>query len=451
MAANKIDMTQGSIFPKLIRFAVPLIFSSILQLLFNAADIIVVGRFAGDNSLAAVGSTSSLVNLLVNFFIGLGIGCNVVAANYLGSMKSEKVSRTVHTSMVLSVFGGILLTFIGVTFSRQILVLMGSPEVVLPLSTLYLKIFFSGVTPTVIYNFGASLLRAKGDTKRPLYILFVAGLINVVLNLIFVICFKMDVAGVAVATVISQSFSAVVIVILLLREKDAFRLEFRKLKIDFHILSKIVRIGIPAGLQGMIFSISNVVIQSSVNSFGPVMIAGNAAAQGVEGFIYISMNGFSQAMLTFAGQNMGAGKIDRIKKAVRDSILCASSAGIILGCLAIVFGPVLLGFYSTSPEVQAAGMIRLKVILLTYFTCGIMDCTANAIRGVGHSVLPMVITLLGACGLRMLYIFTFFQIPRFHTFRGIFYSYPISWTVTAAILAIGFVRILKTISVKDKD
>ena len=278
-----------------------------------------------------------------------------------------------------------------------------------------------------------------------------AGLINVVLNLIFVICFKMDVAGVAVATVISQSFSAVVIVILLLREKDAFRLEFRKLKIDFHILSKIVRIGIPAGLQGMIFSISNVVIQSSVNSFGPVMIAGNAAAQGVEGFIYISMNGFSQAMLTFAGQNMGAGKIDRIKKAVRDSILCASSAGIILGCLAIVFGPVLLGFYSTSPEVQAAGMIRLKVILLTYFTCGIMDCTANAIRGVGHSVLPMVITLLGACGLRMLYIFTFFQIPRFHTFRGIFYSYPISWTVTAAILAIGFVRILKTISVKDKD
>ncbi|MBQ6058230.1 MAG: MATE family efflux transporter [Treponema sp.] len=451
MAANKIDMTQGSIFPKLIRFAVPLIFSSILQLLFNAADIIVVGRFAGDNSLAAVGSTSSLVNLLVNFFIGLGIGCNVVAANYLGSMKSEKVSRTVHTSMVLSVFGGILLTFIGVTFSRQILVLMGSPEVVLPLSTLYLKIFFSGVTPTVIYNFGASLLRAKGDTKRPLFILFVAGLINVVLNLIFVICFKMDVAGVAVATVISQSFSAVVIVILLLREKDAFRLEFRKLKIDFHILSKIVRIGIPAGLQGMIFSISNVVIQSSVNSFGPVMIAGNAAAQGVEGFIYISMNGFSQAMLTFAGQNMGAGKIDRIKKAVRDSILCASSAGIILGCLAIVFGPVLLGFYSTSPEVQAAGMIRLKVILLTYFTCGIMDCTANAIRGVGHSVLPMIITLLGACGLRMLYIFTFFQIPRFHTFQGIFYSYPISWTVTAAILAIGFVRVLKTISVKDKD
>ncbi|MBR4448987.1 MAG: MATE family efflux transporter [Treponema sp.] len=451
MAANKIDMTQGSIFPKLIRFAVPLIFSSILQLLFNAADIIVVGRFAGDNSLAAVGSTSSLVNLLVNFFIGLGIGCNVVAANYLGSMKSEKVSRTVHTSMVLSVFGGILLTFIGVTFSRQILVLMGSPEVVLPLSTLYLKIFFSGVTPTVIYNFGASLLRAKGDTKRPLYILFVAGLINVVLNLIFVICFKMDVAGVAVATVISQSFSAVVIVILLLREKDAFRLEFKKLKIDFHILSKIVRIGIPAGLQGMIFSISNVVIQSSVNSFGPVMIAGNAAAQGVEGFIYISMNGFSQAMLTFAGQNMGAGKIDRIKKAVCDSILCASSAGIILGCLAIVFGPVLLGFYSTSPEVQAAGMIRLKVILLTYFTCGIMDCTANAIRGVGHSVLPMIITLLGACGLRMLYIFTFFQIPRFHTFQGIFYSYPISWTVTAAILAIGFVRILKTISVKDKD
>lgn len=438
-------MTTGAIFPKLVKFAIPLILSSILQLLFNAADIIVVGRYAGDNSLAAVGSTSSLVNLLVNFFIGLGVGCNVVAANFLGAGKKEELNRTVHTTMVLSLLGGVLLTLVGVLFSRQILILMASPEDVLPLSTLYLKVFFGGITATVVYNFGAALLRAKGDTKRPLYILLIAGLINVVLNLIFVICFKMDVAGVAFATVLSQFFSAICVIYILCHEDEEFRLDFKKLRLDREILPRIVKIGLPAGFQGMLFSFSNMIIQSSVNSFGAAMVAGNSAAQSIEGFIYISMNSFAQGTLTFAGQNMGAHKFQRIKHLILIAEIVVIVVGLLLGLTALFFGPELLGFYSSSEDVLEAGMLRLSVILLTYFTCGMMDCMASAIRGVGHSVMPMIVTLVGACGLRMVYIFTFFQIPKFHTFQSIFYSYPISWVVTFIFLTISFVWIMKHI------
>ena len=440
-------MTEGAIFPKLVKFAVPLILSSVLQLLFNAADIVVVGRYAGDNSLAAVGSTSSMVNLLVNFFIGLGVGCNVVAANFLGAGKKEELNRTVHTTMVLSLIGGVLLTLIGVAFSRQILIIMASPEDVLPLSTLYLKVFFGGITATVVYNFGAALLRAKGDTKRPLYILLVAGLINVVLNLIFVICFSMDVAGVAFATVLSQIFAAICVIWILVHEEDEFRLEFKKLRIDRVIFPRIIKIGLPAGFQGMLFSFSNMVIQSSVNSFGAVMVAGNSAAQSIEGFIYISMNSFAQGTLTFAGQNMGAHKFERIKRVVLIAEGIVIVVGLLLGLTALFFGRSLLSIYSKNPEVIEAGMLRLSVILLTYFTCGMMDSMASAIRGVGHSVLPMIVTLVGACGLRMVYIFTFFQIPHFHTFQSIFYSYPISWIVTFAFLTASFALIMKKISV----
>ncbi|MBR1403239.1 MAG: MATE family efflux transporter [Treponema sp.] len=445
MSKNQIDMTTGAIFPKLVKFAVPLILSSVLQLLFNAADIIVVGRYAGDNSLAAVGSTSSMVNLLVNFFIGLGVGCNVVAANFLGAGKKEELNRTVHTTMVLSVIGGILLTLVGVAFSRQILILMASPEDVLPLSTLYLKVFFGGITATVVYNFGAALLRAKGDTKRPLYILLIAGVINVVLNLIFVICFHMDVAGVAFATVLSQVFSAACVIYILCHEDEEFRLDFKKLRIDGEILPRIIKIGLPAGFQGMLFSFSNMIIQSSVNSFGAVMVAGNSAAQSIEGFVYISMNSFAQGTLTFAGQNMGAHKFDRIKRLVVIAELVVTCVGLVLGFTALFFGRTLLGFYSASPDVVEAGMLRLSVILITYFTCGMMDCMASAIRGVGHSVMPMIVTLVGACGLRMVYIFTFFQIPRFHSFQSIFYSYPMSWVVTFVFLTVSFVWIMKKI------
>lgn len=445
MSRHQIDMTSGAIFPKLVKFSVPLILSSVLQLLFNAADVIVVGRYAGDNSLAAVGSTSSMVNLLVNFFLGLGIGCNVVAANFLGAGQKKYVNRTVHTTMVLSVIGGILLTLVGIAFSKQILILMASPEDVLPLSTLYLKIFFGGTTATLVYNFGAALLRAKGDTKRPLYILLIAGLINVVLNLIFVICFHMDVAGVAFATVLSQVFSALSVVYILCHEDEEFRLDFRRLRIDREILPRIIKIGLPAGFQGMLFSFSNMIIQSSVNSFGAVMVAGNAAAQSIEGFVYISMNSFAQGTLTFAGQNIGAHKFDRIKRLVVIAELVVTVVGFVLGFTALFLGRTLLGFYSESAGVVDAGMLRLNVILFTYFTCGMMDCMASAIRGVGHSVMPMIVTLVGACGLRMVYIFTFFQIPRFHTFQSIFYSYPISWVVTFIFLTVSFLWIMKNI------
>ena len=445
---NQIDMTEGAIFPKLVKFSVPLILSSILQLLFNAADIVVVGRYAGDNSLAAVGSTSSMVNLMVNFFIGLGVGCNVVAANFLGAGKKEDLNRTVHTTMVLSVIGGFILTLVGIAFSRQILILMASPADVLPLSTLYLKVYFGGITATIIYNFGAAILRAKGDTKRPLYILLVAGVINVILNLIFVIPLKMDVAGVAYATVLSQVFAAFCVVWILMHEDEEFRLDLRRRRLDIPILMRIIKIGVPAGFQSMLFSFSNMLIQSAVNSFGAVMVAGNSAAQSIEGFVYISMNSFAQATLTFAGQNMGAHKFDRIKRLIVISEASVVVVGLVLGFAVLFFGRPVLGIYSESPEVIDAGMLRLTVILSTYFTCGMMDSMGGVIRGVGHSILPMIITLVGACGLRIVYLATFFQIPRFHTYQSIFYSYPISWVVTFTFLTASFVWIMKGLNEK---
>ncbi len=290
--SNQLDLTEGPILSKLLQFSIPLILSSLLQLLFNAADVVVVGRFAGNNSLAAVGSTGSLINLLVNLFMGLSIGANVVAANYFGAKRSKELVETVHTSILVSFACGIVLTIVGVVGSKYILILMQAPHEVLTLATLYLKIYFGGITATMIYNFGSALLRAKGDTKRPLYILFGAGIMNLVLNLIFVISFKMDVAGVGWATVISQCFAALAVLIILVREKDDFKLNFRRLGINTHIFAKIVKIGLPAGFQGIMFSFSNVIIQSSVNTFGPIMIAGNAAACNLESFIYTSMNGF---------------------------------------------------------------------------------------------------------------------------------------------------------------
>ena len=310
MKTNQIDMTEGSIVRKLIKFSLPFIASSVLQLLFNAADIAVVGRFAGDNSLAAVGSTTSLINLLVNFFMGLSVGTNVVASHYFGAKDAKKVKETVHTAIVLSLISGIILTILGVCFTESVLRLMQAPKEVLPLSALYLRVFFAGITSTMIYNFGSALLRAKGDTKRPLIILFGSGILNVILNLIFVISFDMDVAGVALATVISQTIAAILVIILLVREKGEFHLSFKKLKADSYILGRIIKIGLPAGFQSVMFAFSNIIIQSSVNSFGAIMVAGNSAASTIEGFIYTSMNGFSQCALTFCSQNIGAKKYE---------------------------------------------------------------------------------------------------------------------------------------------
>lgn len=439
----QINMTEGPIFSKLLKFSIPLIFSSLLQLLFNAADIVVVGRFAGDNALAAVGSTGSLINLLVNLFQGLSIGTNVVAAHYFGANRKSELKETVHTAMLLSIYSGIIMTAVGVTFAVPILKLMQAPHEVLTLASVYLKIYFGGITATMIYNFGSALLRAVGDTQRPLYILFLAGIINVILNLIFVIIFHLDVAGVAWATVISQTISAILVVIILLKENEEYSLEIKNMKINMHIFTKIVKVGIPAGFQGIMFSFSNVIIQSFVNSFGSVLIAGNSAACNLEGFIYTSMNGFSQGALTFCSQNMGARKIDRIKKIVWISQLSIIVLGATMSGLFLLFGHQLLGIYTKSPEVIEAGLLRCKVIFTTYYLCGIMDSMANSIRGMGHSLMPVIVTIFGACIFRLIWLFTFFQIPAFHTPLVIFLSYPLSWTITYIAHLICYKKILK--------
>lgn len=440
---NQIDMTTGGIIQKLLIFSIPIIFSGILQLVFNAADIIVVGQFAGDESLAAVGATSSLINLLIGLFTGLATGTNVIAANYLGAQKLENVKKTVHTSIIVSIFAGIFLTIIGISFAKPILKLMKIPSEVLPLATVYLKIYFGGITTTMLYNFGSSLLRAKGDTKRPLYVLLIAGIINVILNLLFVIVFKMNVAGVALATIISQGFSAVCILFMLVQEKNEFKLTLKNLKFDKHIFIKMIKIGVPAGFQGMMFSFSNVIIQSAINSFGAVIIAGNSAALSIEGFVYIAMNGFAQGTLTFTSQNYGAKKYDRIKTVAITSEIIVFLIGTILGGIVILFSEQILSLYTKSQDALEAGKIRLLVICSVYCLCGMMDVIGNIIRGIGHSILPMIVTLAGACGLRILWIATLFQIPKFHSTYTIYFSYPVSWLITFLIEVICFTFIFR--------
>jgi putative MATE family efflux protein len=438
MKKHEIDMTNGPLLGKILLFAIPLMFSSILQLLFNAADIVVVGRFAGDNSLAAVGSTSALINLMVNLFVGLSVGANVLAAKNLGAKADGELHKTVHTAILLSMISGVVLAIVGVLFSRMLLEWMSSPEEVIGLSTLYLKIYFLGMPASMTYNFGAALLRAKGDTERPLIYLIIAGVVNVCLNLFFVILFQMDVAGVALATVISQCISAVLILRCLCAEMGAFHLSFKELHIDKKCLGQIVRVGLPAGFQGVVFSLSNVVIQASVNSFGNIVIAGNSAAANIEGFVYVAMNAFHQAAISFTGQNMGAGKYKRIGKTLLLCLACVTVVGIVLGNGAVLFGNQLLRIYSNDGEVIAAGLVRMRVICRTYALCGIMDVFVGALRGMGYAVMPMIVSLLGACGLRLLWIATVFQIPKYHTLTMLFASYPVSWAITGGVHLICF-------------
>lgn len=427
---HQIDMTNGAILPKLLSFSIPLIFSSALQLLFNAADVIVVGRFAGENSLAAVGATGALINLMVNLFVGLSVGTNVVTAHFFGAGRDNEVEQSVHTAVLVSLYSGIILTVVGIVGTRFILQFMQVPPEVFDLASLYLKVYFGGITASMVYNFGSAILRAKGDTRRPMYYLLFAGVINVILNLIFVIFFKMDVAGVALATIISQCISATLVIRALMKEDGAFQLNLRRLRIERGILIQVIKIGVPAGFQGMVFSLSNVVIQSSINSFGAQVVAGSSAAGNIEGFIYTSMNGFAQGALTFSSQNLGAGRLDRVKKAVAVSELAVLVAGLLLGGTVFLFREFFLGLYSNNPAVIAAGSSRISIICLLYFLCGMMETTANTVRGLGHSLLPMIVSIAGVCGIRLLWIATIFQIPQFHTFEVLFYSYPVTWTIT---------------------
>ena len=426
-------MLQGPLLSGIILYTIPIILTSILQLLFNAADLVVVGRFCGSVSVAAVGATNSLTNLLVNFFIGLSVGAGVGVAHGLGSRENTVVHRTIHTAIPTALLCGIFLTVVGVSFSPTFLTWMGTPERVLPLSAVYMKIYFSGVTFTMLYNFCAAILRAAGDTRSPLIYLSLAGVINVVLNLVFVIALNMNVAGVALATVISQGISAVLVTLALLRRQDSCRLELGKMRFYLPQLKKMLVIGLPAGIQSSLFSISNVLIQSSVNSFGDVFVSGNAASANLEGFVYASQNAFHQTALNYIGQNVGARQYDRIKKILWICLGCVCVTGILLGAAMYAMGPVLLSFYITdSQQAISYGLLRLAMICLPYFLCGMMDVSTGALRGLGASFVPMLISILGVCAFRVFWIFTIFQIPRFHTPQCLFLSYPISWTVTFA-------------------
>lgn len=435
---RNVDMCNGSLFKSIILFSVPLMLSGVLQLFFNAADVVVVGKFAGDESLAAVGATTTLINLLTNLFIGLSVGANVLVANYYGAKQNKDVHETVHTSMTISAFCGVLLTVVGFFTAPLLLGLMQTPEDVIDLSVIYLRTYFIGMPAVMVFNFGSAVLRAAGDTRRALYILLSSGVVNVLFNLLFVIVFRWGVFGVGLATVISQVMSAVLIVFCLVKEKSSVRLEIKKLKIYPKKLLSIMQIGIPAGFQGMMFSLSNTVIQSSINSFGKVVVAGSAASVSVEGFAFTSMNAFHQAAVSFTSQNIGAKKLKRVDKILYISLLYVVAVGVFFAFLFLGFGDTLIGFYTQSPEVIGEGVKRLTIIAGSYMLCGMMDVTSGSLRGMGYSFIPMAVSLVGVCLFRVVWVATVFQLEAYHTIETIYYSYPITWSITFAAHLITF-------------
>ena len=441
---HRLDMCNGPLASRILLFTLPLMASSLLQLLFNAADVVVVGKFAGKEALAAVGSNTSLINLLINLFIGLSVGANVVVARDLGAGRHDNVRRSVHTTMTLALVSGVGMMIFGSIMVRQLLEWMSSPTDVIDLATVYLRIYFFGMPANMIYNFGAAILRAQGDTRRPLYFLTLAGVVNVALNLVFVIVFSMGVAGVALATIISQYISAALLVICLMREQGPLRLNLRELGLKWQVVSRILQVGLPAGFQGVVFALSNVVIQSSLNSFDdPVLVAGSSASANIESFVYASMNAFYQAAITFVGQNYGAGKCDRVDRVMKLCLGYVVVTGLVLGNLAYFFGHTLASFYVQAGEeaVIAQAMLRLGIVACPYFLCGVMDTMVGVLRGLGYSVIPMVVSILGACGLRLLWVATVF--PIYHTAASLYISYPVTWTVTAATHFLMFLLVRK--------
>ena len=429
----EMDMTKGPLLPEILIFSGPLILTGILQLLYNAADIVVVGRFAGAASLAAVGSTGSLINLIVNIFMGLSVGASVMVARGYGAGDLKAVQEVVHTSILVALLSGIAVGIFGFFMARPILRWMDSPDDVIDLAALYVRIYFLGMPFNLLYNFGAGILRAVGDTKRPLYYLTISGAVNVLLNLVLVIGFHLDVAGVAIATVISQVISMVLVLLCLVRSHTAIHLDVKKLCIKKSALLGVVKVGLPAGLQGSLFSISNVLIQSAVNSFQSTAMAGNAAASNLEGFVYTAMNSVYQADLTFASQNFGARNMKRVKQTLWNCLGTVVAIGLGLGFFFLLFDRFLLGIYNQDPAVIDFGVMRMWIIIPTYFLCGMMDVMVGQLRGIGYSVLPMIVSLSGACLFRIIYIMTIFAMPEFHTLQVLYISYPISWALTFAI------------------
>ncbi len=437
----EIDMCNGPLLGKMLRFYFPLMASSMLQLIFNAADVIVVGRFAGPEALAAVGSTSALINLLTNLFIGLSVGANVMVARYYGAKQEDELSDMVHTAMLTALISGAILAAVGVSMSRILLTLMGTTQDALPLAVIYIRIYFAGMPFMMLYNFGAAVLRAVGDTKRPMVFLLIAGFINFLLNLLFVIVFKMSVAGVALATIISQAISAFLIIRCLMVSNGSYKLILTKLHINKDKFLKMIQIGLPAGIQGILFSISNVIIQSSVNTFDTIAVAGNTTGQNIEGFVYMAMNAFSQTALSFSGQNYGAHKFKRLLKVLWISLACVSVVGLVMGNAAVIFGRPLIGLYTQDPEVIRFGLVRLAYICTLYFLCGTMDVCSGVLRGMGYSIMPTIVSLTGACLFRIVWIFTVFR--QLHTLESLYVSYPISWFITTVVHLICFMIVYK--------
>ena len=438
MKQNKyeIDMCNGSIMDKLISFSLPLMLSGILQLMFNAVDIIVVGRFSGSVALAAVGSTTALINVFTNLFIGISLGANVLAARFFAAGKEKEMSETVHTAITLALISGVIMAFVGLIFSRGALELMDTPEDVIGQSTLYMKIYFLGMPFFMLYNYGAAILRAVGDTKRPLIFLIISGVVNAGLNMILVIVFHLDVEGVAIATVISQLISCVLVLRCLYRSQTSYQLRFSKLKINTAYLKQIFQVGIPAGIQSTVINFSNALLQSSVNSFGSIAMAGYTAANNIFGFLYMSVNSVTQACMSFTSQNYGVRKYKRMDKVLIDCIIISVVTALTLGCSAYFFGPELLKIYTKDSEVIQCGMEIMAYTTVPYFLCGIMDLFPGALRGMGHSAVPMILSVIGTVGTRIVWIFGIF--PNHRSLSVLFISYPASWILTIVMQVICF-------------
>lgn len=432
MKSYEMDMCNGPLFRRMLVFTVPLICSGILQLFFNAADIIVVGKFSGEHALAAVGSTSSLINLLLNLVIGVSLGASVIVGRNYGAKHKSAVRKSVHTAIAVALWSGVIMLFIGVLLSPPILKLMGTPDDVIKLSTLYMRIYFLGMPSMMLYNFGASVLRAAGDTRRPLYILAGAGMINIFLNLIFVVGMNLSVAGVALATIVSETISAFMVMRILIKTDGFLHLDIKRIKIHKKFFKEMLKVGLPAGIQGVFFNISNVLIQSSVNSFGSVVMAGNTAAVTLEGFVDTSILAIYQTTLNFTSQNMGARKYSRIGKIFTSSLIMSVVTGFIFGGGTYIFADKLLKICISTEEAISYGAVRLGIVAVSYPLCGIMDVGASILRGMGYSILPTVVVLIGACIFRVVWILTVFK--EYHSLVVLYFSYPISWFLTSLIL-----------------
>ena len=442
----EIDMCNGSVMDKLISFSIPLMLSGILQLLFNAVDIIVVGRFTGSHALAAVGSTTALINVFTNLFIGVSLGANVLAARFYAANREREMSETVHTAITFALISGVVMVFVGLLFSRGALELMDTPADVIEQSTLYMRIYFSGMPFFMMYNYGAAILRAIGDTKRPLMFLIIAGITNALLNLLLVIVFHLGVAGVAIATVIAQMISCILVLRCLYKTDSCYQLRFSKLVLKWDCLKQIFQVGIPAGIQSTVINFSNVLLQSSVNSFGSVAMAGYTAANNIFGFLFASVNSITQACMSFTSQNYGVGKWKRMDKVLRNCILLSVIVSILLGGGSYIFGPELLKIYTSDQAVIQCGMEILLYTTVTYFMCGLMDLFPGALRGMGYSAVPMLLSVIGTVGTRVIWIYLIF--PKHRALDVLFISYPGSWFVTIILQVICYYFVRKRVKKK---